>query len=157
MHFVCLPKFRISIVFIFHGKTAIPSRNDKHRLWKTLGGKRGVLWEMCKWPIKKLEIQNDLMVEVWFKFQQCSTLLITSSFSCFFFPFDFTITCIFTLFYFLNFKHILIHRSYLISWFPLFTRVFNWGWCTIYQVNSKSRVTSPKNTTMIPSSKTIIL
>ena len=30
------------------GTTAIPGRNEKQRLCKTLEGKRGVLWEMRK-------------------------------------------------------------------------------------------------------------
>ena len=54
MHLICPQKFAQALSS-FPRKTAIPRRNHTQRLWKTLGGKRGVLWQMCKSPIQKLE------------------------------------------------------------------------------------------------------
>ena len=53
-HLVCPQKFALALSS-FPGKTAIPRRNHKQKLWKTLGGKRGVLWQTSKSPIQKLE------------------------------------------------------------------------------------------------------
>ena len=48
-------KFCISIVFNFSYRTAVkPRRNEKQRLCNIWGGgKKGVLWKMCKWRIDK--------------------------------------------------------------------------------------------------------
>ena len=68
-----------------------------------------------------------------FKFQQCSTVLITR---IFFFLFsllhlhDYILLYFYMYFILLRFKHSLMHRSYFLSRRPRFTRVFN-------KINSK--------------------
>ena len=52
--FAHLPLSLLSL--IFPGTTAIPRRNEKPRLCKTLRGKRGVLREMWKWWIPLLRL-----------------------------------------------------------------------------------------------------
>ena len=44
--------FAKALFSISLGTAVIPSRNEKQRLCKILGGKRGVLWETCKWRIQ---------------------------------------------------------------------------------------------------------
>ena len=57
------PKFRSNgrhPLFLFHlGMTIISSRNKKQRLTKILGGKQGLLMEMCKrWTLTSLGVKD---------------------------------------------------------------------------------------------------
>ena len=54
MHLICPPNFGQPLFFISPGYNSCPKRNWKQYLWKNLGGggKKGALWEMCKWPIQ---------------------------------------------------------------------------------------------------------
>ena len=45
------PQFCISIVFYFSWAYCNTQEKSKTMLCKVLGGKQGVLWEMCKWRI----------------------------------------------------------------------------------------------------------
>ena len=71
MHLICPPKFCISIVFYFPWDGCNTQEKWKSKVMQSLGGKQGVIWEMCKWRIaffeKTLSLRSSLLLLLLFK------------------------------------------------------------------------------------------